>query len=190
MTATRSIVPNLRAASAGLALAVLTILFGQGMGIVFGLNEDAIKGRLKASAAEVRDSVYKGDYAAIKAVQEKSWSYMHRAHLHAGGMGTTALSLIVLLCLLGVPRKVMIPLGVALGAGGLGYSIFWMWAGFRAPALGSTTAAKESLKWLAMPSSGAFVLATVAVLVLLLIGSLFRQPGSGQIHKGEEDASA
>jgi multisubunit Na+/H+ antiporter MnhB subunit len=57
---------------------------------------------------------------------------------------------------------------LALGAGGLGYSIFWMWAGFRAPGLGSTGAAKESLKWLAMPSSGGFVLATIAVLIALL----------------------
>jgi len=159
---------HLRAASAGLVLAVLTLLFGQGMGIVFGLNEDAIKSRLKASAAEVRDTVYKADDAAIKAVLDKSWTYMQRAHLHAGGLGTTALSLIVLLCLLGTSRRVTAAIGVALGAGGLGYSVFWMWAGFRAPALGSTGAAKESLKWLAMPSSSAFVLATIAVLVALV----------------------
>jgi len=69
---------------------------------------------------------------------------------------------------LGTSRRVTAAIGVALGAGGLGYSIFWMWAGFRAPALGSTGAAKESLKWLAMPSSGAFVLATIAVLVVLI----------------------
>ena len=39
---------RLRAASIGLVLAVATILFGQGMGIVFG--------RLKASATEVRET--------------------------------------------------------------------------------------------------------------------------------------
>ena len=169
-----------RAASAGLVLAVLTLLFGQGMGIVFGLNEDAIKSRLKASAAEVRDTVYKADDAAIKAVLDKSWTYMQRAHLHAGGLGTTALSLIVLLCVLGTSRRVTAAIGVALGGGGLGYSVFWMWAGFRAPALGSTGAAKESLKWLAMPSSGAFVLATIAVLVVLITTTVRprRQPAS------------
>ena len=32
----------------------------RGLGLVFGLNEDATKSRLKASAAEVRDTVYKG----------------------------------------------------------------------------------------------------------------------------------
>ncbi len=60
-------------------------------------------------------------------------------------------------------------IGLGLGAGGLGYSVFWLWAGFRAPALGSTGAAKESLKWLAIPSSGLFVAATVAVAGLLFL---------------------
>lgn len=179
MSISTSLTSSLRAASAGLILAVLTIIYGQGMGIVFGLNEDVIKSRLKASAAEVRDTAYKGNDAAIKAVLDKSWNYMQRAHLHAGGMGTTALSLIVLLCLLGASRHATAAIGVALGAGGFGYSVFWMWAGFRAPALGSTGVAKESLKWLAMPSSGAFVLATVAVLVLLIVTILGReQPGA------------
>lgn len=171
---------SLRTASLGLALAVLTILFGQGLGIVFGLNEDSIKSRLKSSASEVRDTVYKGDDAAIKAVLDKSWVYMQRAHLHAGGMGTTALALIVLVGLLGASRRWTMAVGLGLGAGGLGYSVFWMWAGFRAPALGSTGLAKESLKWLAMPSSGAFVLATVVVLVVLVVSVVAgrRQPGA------------
>ena len=176
MNISESLTSHLRAASAGLVLAVLTILLGQGMGIVFGLNEDTIKSRLKASAAEVRTTVYKSDDAAIKAVQDKSWNYMQRAHLHAGAMGTTALSLIILLCLLGTSRRVTATLGIALGAGGFGYSLFWMWAGFRAPALGSTGAAKESLKWLAMPSSGAFVLASIAVLVVLIAATLRGKP--------------
>ena len=153
---------TLRAASVGLLLAVFTILFGQGMGIAFGLNEDLIKSRLEADAVGVMATVYKGDEAASKAVLAKSWNYMQRAHLHAGGLGTTAVALITVLCLIGASRKLTALISLALGAGGLGYSVFWMWAGFRAPALGSTGAAKESLAWLAMPSSGAFVLATIA----------------------------
>ena len=164
-----SFASSLRAASLGLVLAILTILFGQGMGVVFGLNEDAIKSRLKASAAAVRESVYKGDDAAIKAVLDKSWVYMQRAHLHSGGMGTTALGLIVLVCLIGGARRVIAAVSLGLGAGGFGYSIFWMWAGFRAPGLGGTGVAKESLKWLAMPSSGTFALATAGVLISLIV---------------------
>lgn len=163
-----SLSSNLRAASAGLLLAVLTLLFGQGMGIVFGLNEEAIKSRLEADAAEVHETIYKGDAVASKAVTVKSWSYMKRAHLHAGGLGTSAIALIIVLCIVGAPRLVSTLISLALGAGGLCYSVFWMWAGFRAPGLGGTGVAKESLKWLAMPSSGAFVLATVAVILVIL----------------------
>lgn len=181
-----SLASSLRAASAGLALAVLTILFGQGMGIVFGLNEDAIKGRLKTSATEVRETVYKGDDAAIKAVLDKSWTYMQRAHLHAGGMGTTAFALIVFVCLVGTSRLVTIVISSGLGVGGFGYSVFWMWAGFRAPAFGGTTAAKESLSWLAMPSSGAFVLATIAVLAVLVAAIVSRRP-TGTAKESESD---
>jgi hypothetical protein len=55
-----------------------------------------------------------------------------------------------------------------------------MLAGFRAPALGGTGAAKESLKWLAMPSSDAFVVATVAVLVLLIVTCVRRRRAASQ----------
>lgn len=167
-SSSHSVTLNLRAASVGLLLSVLTILFGQGLGIVFGLNEDVIKSRLKADAVEVQSTIYKDDKIAMKAVVDKSWNYMQRAHLHAGGMGTTAVALIVVTCLVGASGKVTALLSLALGAGGLGYSVFWMWAGFRAPGLGSTGAAKESLKLLAMPSSGGFVLATIGVLIVVI----------------------
>lgn len=104
---------------------------------------------------------------------DKSWNYMQRALLYAGGMGATAVSLIVLLCLFSTSHRVIAAISVALGR--FGYSVFWMWAGFRAPALGSTGAAKESLKWLAMPSSEAFVLATVAVLLVLIAATKARR---------------
>jgi hypothetical protein len=164
----RPFLSNLRTTAVGLLLAILTILFGQGMGIVFGLNEASIKSRLQADAAEVQTTIYQNDPAASKAVVDKSWSYMKRAHLHAGGMGTTAVALIIVLGLVGSGGKLSALISPALGAGGLGYSIFWMWAGFRAPGLGSTGAAKESLEWLAMPSAGGFVLATIAVLLVFI----------------------
>ena len=151
----------------GLLLAVLTLLFGFSLGIVFGLNEDLIKARLAASAAAADVSIYHQDTAAVKAVLSKSWVYMQRAHLHAGSLGTTAVALIVVLVLLDVRPRVARTLSIALGAGGLGYSLFWLLAGFRAPSLGGTDAAKESLALLAIPASGLVVVATAATLVLL-----------------------
>jgi hypothetical protein len=77
------ILRNLQIVSWGLVLAVLTIFYGQAMGIVFGLNEAAIKNELQHSASEVRESVYQGDEAVMQAVTAKSWSYMKRSHLWA-----------------------------------------------------------------------------------------------------------
>ncbi len=160
-------IPAHRAIFLGLALAVTAIVFGGVMGIVFGLNEDAIKDTLKNSATVVRESVYHSDDTVIKSVLDKSWSYMKRAHLHAGAMGTTAVVLIVLLSIINAPKGFTALSSLGLGGGSLGYSLFWMLAGFRAPGLGGTSAAKESLAWLAMPTSGAFVLATLYVLVVV-----------------------
>lgn len=166
---------RIRPALAGLLFAVLTLLFGFSLGVVFGANEDAIKGRLKASALEVRTSVYHDDDAAIKAALDKSWVYVQRAHLHAGGFGAAALGLILVAILLGGPAALTRTVSLAFGAGGLGYSVFWLLAAFRLPGMGSSAAAKESLAWLAVPSSGAFVAATFALSVML-VAALWRKP--------------
>lgn len=157
---------SLRAALPGLAVAVFTVLFGFTMGGLFGLNEEIIKDRLAASASAVTATVYQGDAAAAEPVLVKSWEYMQRAHLHGGAIGTAATGLILVMLLIGTRPRATRVLSLALGLGALGYSIFWMWAGFLAPGLGSTGAAKESLRWLAMPSAGAVMLATAAVTVL------------------------
>lgn len=179
MTANQSVAldaRHLRPALPGLAFAMITLLFGFGLGGVFGLNEDAIKARLAASAAEVRSTAYRDDDAAIKAVLDKSWQYLQRAHLHAGGLGTAAVALTLLVVLLGVGERAVRAVSLALGAGSLGYAGYWMWAGFRAPGLGSTGAAKESLTWLAVPSSGAVIVATVAVALFLARALRARAP--------------
>jgi len=165
----------LRPALAGLFFAVLTLLFNIGLGIVFGVDEGIIKSRLNADAQAVRDSAYKGNEAALKAVVDKSWVYMQRAHLHAGGLGGTALGLILVVVLLGPAPIWTRSISLGLGVGGLSYSVYWLLAGFRAPGMGGTTAAKESLGWLAIPSSGAVLIATIAV-AWLLVAALFSRP--------------
>jgi hypothetical protein len=166
---------RVRAALPGLCLAVLTVLFGFGLGIVFGLNEDLIRDRQRAAATAVLATAYQGDAAKAQPVLDKSWAYMQRAHLHAGSLGTSAVVLSGLVLLLGVSAGLTRVITLALGLGGLGYSVFWLLAGFRAPGMGGTGAAKESLRWLAMPSSGMLVAATALVAVLCLT-TLVRPP--------------
>ncbi len=152
----------------GIVLSMITLLYGFGMGATFGVAEDKIKGTLNTSAEEVFASVYKSDQAKMSKITKKSWIYFKRAHLHANGMGTAALAMIILLSFSNHLKTCQVITSIALGLGGLGYSSFWMFAGMAAPGLGSTGLAKESLTWLALPSVVLFISGTVSVLVIFL----------------------
>lgn len=148
-----------------LILALCVALLGQGIGIAFGANEDGIKAALKADADAVIATAYGGDAAKAKSVVDKSWIYYQRAHLHAGALGTFSLALALVLA--AIPGRLLVRrvAAIAVSAGSVGYGAFWLLAGMRAPALGGTAAAKESLAWLAWPSSILIVAGTVAAVV-------------------------
>lgn len=161
---------RLRVSRWGVLLALLTILFGFGFGGAFGAFEAPMKQGLADRAAAVQATVYGGDAAKAKSVVDKSWSYYKRAHLHGGAIGAVALGCILLLAALSRPgSRVRRAVAVALGGGGLGYSIFWVLAARAAPGLGGTDAAKESLAWLAVPSAGLLLIGLAAVIVLTAI---------------------
>jgi hypothetical protein len=161
---------RLRVSRWGALLALLTILFGFGFGGAFGAFEVPMKKGLADRAAAELDTVYKGDAAKAKSVVDKSWAYYKRAHLHGGAIGSVALGGILLLAALRRPGDhVRRGVSVALGAGGLGYSVFWMLAARAAPGLGGTDAAKESLEWLAVPSAGLLMVGLAAVIALTAI---------------------
>lgn len=158
---------SLRVVRWGVLLSLLTIFFGFALGGLFGGIEDTLKGRLKNSAAAALDTKYGGDEAKAKAVVDKSWIYLQRAHLHGGAIGAVSLAAALLLASLrrAAPR-IRAGVSIALGAGGLGYSVYWLIAGFLAPGMGGTSAAKESLVLLAYPSAAALLLGLLAVVVL------------------------
>jgi len=149
----------------GVLLSLATLLFGFGLGAAFGAAEDDLKGYLKDQAAAALDSVYEGDAGASKAVTDKSWTYFKRAHLHANGLGTSSLAMILLLAVTTAGAGLSRLVAFALGLGSLGYSIFWLVAGMRAPVLGGTGAAKDSLEWLAIPSAGLCIVGLVLVIL-------------------------
>lgn len=170
--------PNLRSVRFGVLFAVLTLVFGFGLGGAFGAAEDTLKGHLQAKAEAVQDTVYAGDAAKISKVTGKAWVYFKRAHLHANGLGTTALALILMVSAF-LPRldcRFKLGATTALGVGALGYSAYWLLAGLAAPTLGSTHDAKESLGWLAIPSAGLLILSLVAILGAF-VHQAFVKPG-------------
>jgi hypothetical protein len=169
---------RLRASRWGVLLAVLTILFGFAMGVAFGAAEDSLRAGLQAGGDSVLDSVYGGDTAKLKAVVDKSWAYLKRAHLHGGAIGAAVLVALGLLTALTRPSSlVRAGLSVGMGLGAMGYSVFWLLAARAAPRLGGTGIAKESLSWLAIPSAGLLMMGFAAVLGLTVL-ELFLTPAA------------
>jgi hypothetical protein len=107
MTSSPDFAQRLRVCRWGAILALFTVLVGFALGGVFGAFEDSLKADLSALAETGRDSVYGGDAAKMKSVVEKSWAYYKRAHLHGGGIGAAALSVILLLASLRRPTVVL-----------------------------------------------------------------------------------
>ncbi|PWJ40034.1 hypothetical protein [Sediminitomix flava] len=152
----------------GVLFATLTILYGFGMGGFFGANEKAIKTHLADEGKAALEVQYKGDEAAMNKVVSKSWSYFKRSHLHGGAIGAASLALILLLGAMYRKPLLRTVTSIALGFGGLGYSVFWMLAGLTAPGIGGTGAAKDSLEWLAVPTASMLLLGIISVVVLVV----------------------
>lgn len=155
---------DLRPVRFGLLFGLLAVLYGWSLGLVFGVGEDAIRERF-ITDAEASRATYaqkagseEAATAAIKRMDETAWRYFLRAHLHAGAIGSIAIGGSLVLALLSAGRGPKLVASLLLGIGAVGYPLSWMLAGMRAPGMGSTDAAKESLLWLAAPSSiGLFV---------------------------------
>lgn len=155
---------RLHAVRFGLALGLLAVLYGWGLGVVFGVGEDWLRQGFLRNA-EANRQIYldkvKGDAEAatalIKRMDETCWRYFQRAHLHAGAIGSIAIGASLLLAFLPVSPSLKLTASTLLGVGSVGYPLFWMLAALRAPALGATALAKESLRWLAVPSAGSLV---------------------------------
>ena len=87
---------------------------------------------------------------------------------NGGGIGAAALGAIAAIVLLTGMGPVARWSALFFGAGALLYSIFWLWAGFKAPGLGSTGAAKEALSFIAVPGAGLALLGVAGALFAVL----------------------
>lgn len=161
----------------GVLFSGLSILMGFVLGGLFGAFEHPMQDWLKQQGETVLVSVYQNDVKKLEAVADKAWHYFIRAHLHGGGIGSAALALCLVLSGLKAARGLRRVTATLLGLGALGYSSFWLLAGLRAPVLGGTGLAKESLRLLAVPSAG-FLLIGVVITLWMVVWNLFITPGT------------
>ncbi len=165
-----------RPVALGACMSLLGILLGFSLGGAFGVAEDAIKARLDASGTVVLATVYDGDVERKDSVVGRSWTYLQRAHLHGGAIGTASLASVLALALLGRAGLLVNLSALAFGAGAILYPLFWLLAGLRGPAMGGMGVAKESLQFIAVPGAGLCILGLLGTL-LAVAQAGFGSPG-------------
>lgn len=155
-------------------IALFCIFSGFVLGGIFGAVEDSLKEMLNQRGTIVLADIYKGDVEKKNAVVKKSWEYFQRAHLHAGAIGTAALAStlsLIVLCEFGLVSTIA---SLIFSLGAIIYSLFWLLAGLAAPALGSTSAAKDSLEVMAI-AGAAMCIMGAALTILVVFFRLFKR---------------
>lgn len=165
----------------GIAIALTSILFGGSMGLSFGCCEESIKTVFNADAQAVLQEKYQGDQAAVDKTVSKAWVYMKRAHLHSQTMGVIAIVFSLLAASLQFQPRLQMGISLLSGLGSLGYGTFWLLAGWLAPGMGGTHAAKEAVGIIAQLSGAGFFISAVTLFAVILM-RMFKH-GSIQLIK-------
>lgn len=150
-------------------IVLISILFGTGLGVFFGVGEEKIKKQLELNLSknEKLDQLSEDQQKIEKdKLKTKAWSYIQRAHLHGGGIAALTLGLLFLLERISISFSFKNLIGVLLSTGGFLYPFFWLLSGFHAPELG-TNAAKDKFEFLAY--GGAIHVAMTFLILLLWI---------------------
>jgi hypothetical protein len=152
---------ELRKVRAGLGMVLIALVFGVGMGISFGVNEDAYKDHISSEIQahpEVHDEKSAG----------KIWRYAQRAHFHATGIAAFSLGLIILLVLGDMKSQLKTATSFFIGLSGF-YPLSWFTMFWLAPSIGRDPAHHHTLTELfTYIGVGGLLLG-----LLLLAGNLF-----------------
>jgi hypothetical protein len=123
---------DLAAVKPGLALVLAGLLFGIGLGISFGVDEDSYEDYITAGIAanpELHD----------EKSSEKIWRYAQRAHFHATGIGAFSIGLVLLVTLSGMQKKHKTVSSLLIGLGAC-YPLSWYVMYLQAPGMGRDAA--------------------------------------------------
>ncbi|MFZ5503292.1 MAG: hypothetical protein ACOY3V_07190 [Pseudomonadota bacterium] len=152
---------NLSSIKLGLALVLLGLLFGVGLGMSFGANEAMFEHYIEQGIAahpEVHDAKS----------PEKIWRYAQRAHFHATGIAAFALGLLLLVAFPSLKDKLKKVSAALIGLSSL-YPLAWFSMFLLAPSIGRDAAHEHILTEL-------FVMISVPGLLLglgILLANIF-----------------
>ena len=152
----------------GLALVMLGLLFGIGLGVTFGVNEDFFQNYVTQGIAahpQLHDAQS----------QEKIWRYVQRAHFHATGIAAFSIGLLLLVAASSLTEKFKKTAAVLIGLGGF-YPLSWLSIFILAPSIGSDAAHAHIItELLAYIGVGGLLLGLAVLLGNLFLGLFSEQ---------------
>jgi hypothetical protein len=155
------------------ALALLTMIGGVFIAILFGANEDLFKKKIEAQLANnvhyssIQDPAEQKKQMAAEA--DKNWRYYQRFHFHATGIGAMSLAVLTFLAVLTTPTALRSIASWAVAVGGFLYPFVWLFAAMWGPEIGRGPAKEKFAVFGYM--GGVFLLG-----LLLALVQYFRSP--------------
>jgi hypothetical protein len=128
---------ELAAVRAGLAIVLIGLFLNIGLGVSFGVNEDAYKDYVAEGIAvhpELHD----------EASKDKIWRYALRTHFHAGGIAAFCLGLIILIMFSNLSAKLKTASSILIGLGSF-YPLSWLSMFLLSPSIGRSPAHEHML---------------------------------------------
>lgn len=128
-------------------IAILTLIGGVFISIIFGANEDFFKNNIKEGLRKnekinlIQDPAEKA--AVLKSEEEKNWRYYQRFHFHSTGIGAMIMGVLLFVSLLSAPDRLKNATSYTVAIGGFLYPYIWLFAAIYGPEMGRD-AAKES----------------------------------------------
>jgi len=116
----------------GLAMVMLSLFFGVGMGVSFGVSEDTYK-------SYVSDNVAKYPEVHDAKSNSKIWRYAQRAHFHSSGIAAFSLGLVIITMFSSMSVGLKSWTSILIGLGGL-YPLSWFSMFYFAPIIGRSAA--------------------------------------------------
>ncbi|WP_395803270.1 hypothetical protein [Daejeonella sp.] len=125
-------------------IAILTLIGGVFISIIFGANEDYFKDKINEGLKknekvnQIQDPVEKE--AVLKTEADKNWRYYQRFHFHATGIGAMIMGVLLFISFLSAPEKIKNITSYLVSFGGFLYPFVWLFAAIYGPEMGRTEA--------------------------------------------------
>ncbi|MEE8059268.1 MAG: hypothetical protein V3T17_15745 [Pseudomonadales bacterium] len=123
---------ELQVVKIGLFFVMLTLIFGIGMGVIFGVAEGSVKSYI-SHKVDMHQALH-NEYS-----KNKIWRYAQRSHFHATGIAAFSFGLVFLIMFSSLKRKMKKVASILVGFGGL-YPLSWFAMFILAPSIGATAA--------------------------------------------------